>query len=47
MWDLMVNTLGAGLMAGLGYLYMRRARRARTDHWLRRFVERHPGWFAS
>lgn len=45
MWDLIVDTAGAAVMAGLGYLYMRRARRQRTDHWLRRFVERHPRLF--
>lgn len=45
MWDLIVDTLGAAIMAVAGWLYMRRARRARTDHWLRRFVERHPGLF--
>lgn len=45
MWDLILDTLGAMLMAVLGWLYMRRARRARTDHWLRRFVERHPRLF--
>lgn len=47
MADLIVDALGAALMAGLGWLYMRRARRERTDHWLRRFVERHPRWFNS
>jgi len=45
MADLIVDTVGAALMAGLGYLYMRRAHRERTDHWLRRFVERHPRLF--
>ncbi|MBM3595143.1 MAG: hypothetical protein FJX31_04970 [Alphaproteobacteria bacterium] len=29
----------------LGWLYMRRARRDRTDHWLRRFIKRHPRFF--
>lgn len=47
MWDLIVDTLGAALMAGSGWLYMRRARRERTDHWLRRFVERNPRLFQS
>ena len=45
MWDLIVDTGGAALMAWFGWLYMRRARRARTDHWIRRFVERYPKWF--
>jgi hypothetical protein len=45
MWDLIVDTLGAAVMALLGWLYMRRARRERTDHWLRRFVEKHPHIF--
>ncbi|MDG2005220.1 MAG: hypothetical protein P8J20_18005 [Novosphingobium sp.] len=47
MWDLLVDTIGAAIMAGVGWLYMRRARRARTDHWLRRFVERYPRFFQS
>jgi len=45
MWDLIVDTLGAAIMAGVGWLYMRRAKRERTDHWLRRYVERHPKLF--
>jgi len=45
MWDLIVDTVGAALMAWFGWLYMRRARRERTDHWIRRFVERYPKWF--
>jgi len=47
MWDLIVDTLGAALMSWLGYLYMRRAERERTDNWLRRFVDRHPHFFQS
>jgi hypothetical protein len=45
MWDLIVDMLGAAIMAGVGWLYMRRAHRERTDHWLRRFVERYPRFF--
>lgn len=45
MWDLIVDALGAAFMAGVGWLYMRRARRERTNHWLRRFVERYPKLF--
>lgn len=45
MWDLIVDASGAAIMAGAGWLYMRRARRERTNHWLRRYVERHPKWF--
>ncbi len=47
MWDLIVDMCGAAIMAGLGWLYMRRARHERTDHWLRRFVERYPNLFAD
>lgn len=47
MLDLIVDTLGAAVMAGAGWLYMRRARRERTDHWLRRYVERNPRFFHS
>ncbi|PEQ11210.1 hypothetical protein B2G71_18145 [Novosphingobium sp. PC22D] len=46
MWDLIVDTLGALVMALAGWRYMRRARHERTDHWLRRFVDRHPNLFA-
>lgn len=46
MWDLIVDTLGALVMSLAGWRYMRRARHDRTDHWLRRFVDRHPHMFS-
>jgi uncharacterized membrane protein YjdF len=46
MWDIIVDTLGALVMALAGWRYMRRARHDRTDHWLRRFVDRHPHMFS-
>lgn len=46
MWDLIVDTLGALVMALAGWRYMRRARHERSDHWLRRFVDRHPHLFS-
>ena len=45
MWDLIVDTLGSATMALAGWRYMLRARRDRTDYWLRRFVRRYPRLF--
>ena len=45
MWDLIVDTLGSAVMALAGWRYMLRARRDRTDYWLRRFVRRYPRLF--
>ncbi|WP_232468463.1 hypothetical protein [Croceicoccus marinus] len=45
MWDLIVDTLGSAIMALAGWRYMLRARRDRTDYWLRRFVRRYPRLF--
>lgn len=45
MWDLIVDTLGSAIMALAGWRYMLRARRDRTDFWLRRFVRRYPRLF--
>jgi len=45
MWDLIVDTLGSAVIALAGWRYMHRARRDRTDFWLRRFVRRYPRLF--
>ena len=45
MWDLIVDTLGSAVIALAGWRYMLRARRERTDYWLRRFVRRYPRLF--
>lgn len=45
MWDLIVDAIGAGIMSVASLAYMRRARRERTDHWLRRYVRQHQTFF--
>lgn len=45
MWDLIVDTIGAAVISVAGWRYMHRARRERTDYWLRRFVGRYPQIF--
>lgn len=45
MWDLIVDTLGAGAMAALGYLYMRVDETSWLEAWIRRFVEANPRLF--
>lgn len=47
MWDLIVDTMGAAAVSLAGWGYMHRARHQRTDHWLRRFVDRYPRFFES
>ncbi|GGD63768.1 hypothetical protein [Croceicoccus mobilis] len=47
MWDLIVDTMGSATVAVMGWGYMHRARRERTDFWLRRFIRRYPHLFGS
>jgi len=44
MWDLVVNALGAGVIALAGWRYIRKARRRRVDTWVARFVRRNRRW---
>jgi hypothetical protein len=44
MWDLIVDTIGAGVVALAGWHQLRRSR-PRSDNWLRRFIARHPRFF--
>ncbi len=46
MWDLIVDTVGAMAAVLVGWIYIRRSKRRGTDHWLKRFVARHPRLFA-
>lgn len=45
MWDLILDTAGAAIISGAGWLYMRRGRRDWLQGPLRRFIEQHPDIF--
>ena len=47
MWDMIVNTIGAGFISTLGWWYMKRDRRSFIDIWIQKFIHRNPGWFKS
>ena len=45
MWDLIVDSLGAGLIAIIGYFYTRKGEFLLFDRMVHRFVERNPKIF--
>jgi hypothetical protein len=45
MWDLIVDTIGAFLISGLGWWYMKRKTHSFIEVWIRRFIERNPKLF--
>jgi uncharacterized membrane protein YjdF len=45
MWDLIVDTLGALVIATLGWWYMRRRERSFIEKWIRKFIDRNPRLF--
>lgn len=45
MWDLIVDAVGAAVISLAGWRYIRRARTAYVDNWVRRFIERNPQIF--
>lgn len=45
MWDMIVNTIGAAFISGLGWWYMKQERRSFIDVWIQKFIDRNPGWF--
>lgn len=45
MWDLIVDTIGAAVVAGLGYLYMTTDRDSFIEDWILAFVEHNPRLF--
>ena len=45
MWDLIVDTLGAALISGLGWWYMHRQQHSFIAHWIDEFVRRNPRLF--
>lgn len=47
MWDMIVNTIGAGLISTLGWWYLKRERHSFIDTWIQKFIARNPDWFHS
>ena len=47
MWDLVVDTLGAGIVSLAGWRYLARARKPYVDSWVRRFIARNPQIFGD
>jgi hypothetical protein len=47
MHDLMVDTLGAAIVALFGWRYLARARTSYIDNWAKRFTERNPRLFGD
>jgi len=45
MWDMIVNALGALVISGLGWWYMRQSERSFIEAWIRKFIERNPRLF--
>lgn len=45
MWDLIVDTLGALLISGFGWWYLRRGTPSFIETWIRKFIETNPRLF--
>lgn len=45
MWDLILDTLGALIISGLGWWYMARGESFFIDQWIRKFIARNPRLF--
>lgn len=45
MWDLIVDTLGAAIIAAIGWWYMHRGRVSFVDIWIQKFIARNPRLF--
>jgi uncharacterized membrane protein YjdF len=45
MWDLIVDTIGAAAIAGLGWWHMERDRASFVDAWIHKFIEKNPERF--
>ncbi|MBM4090836.1 MAG: hypothetical protein FJ276_15645 [Planctomycetes bacterium] len=46
MWDLIVDTLGALVVATLGYVYMKRGSKSVIARWIQRFIDGNPRLFS-
>jgi hypothetical protein len=44
---MIVNALGALLISGLGWWYMRQAEHSFIEAWIRKFIQRNPRLFRS
>lgn len=47
MWDLIVDTLGAAVISGLGWWFMHRQTRSFIQVWIRKFIARNPRLFRA
>lgn len=47
MWDLIVDTVGAAAISGLGWSYMHSKETSFIETWIRKFIERNPQLFRS
>ncbi|MEO8057246.1 MAG: hypothetical protein ABI671_02895 [Burkholderiales bacterium] len=47
MWDLIVDTLGAGAISVFGWWHMKRSRRSFIDVWTDRFIAANPRLFSD
>ena len=47
MHDLIVDTVGAAIVALAGWRYLARARASRVDNWAKRFIQRNPQLFGD
>lgn len=47
MWDLIVDALGALIVSGLGWWYLRRRKEGIIHDWIGRFIERNPRLFQA
>jgi uncharacterized membrane protein YjdF len=45
--DLIVDTVGAAVIALAGWRYLARARVSRVDNWAKRFIQRNPRLFGD
>jgi hypothetical protein len=45
MWDLIVDTIGAGVISLLGYFYLKKGKSLIFDRVIHRFVKRNPQLF--
>ena len=47
MWDLIVDTLGALAISGLGWWHIHRQAPSFVEAWIRKFIARNPNWFRA
>lgn len=47
MHDLIVDTIGAGVVSLAGWRFLSKAREAKVDNWVSRFIRRNPQLFGD